>query len=95
MVEAAFDDRRAGGRSGRRGERELFERTNKAAAWKAALPGNCAWEYWLSGMDSNHDKSLQRALCYHYTTGQTANRLTFRDFERKGKLSGMAEWAEW
>ena len=25
---------------------------------------------WLSGMDSNHDKSLQRALCYHYTTGQ-------------------------
>ena len=22
-------------------------------------------------MDSNHDKSLQRALCYHYTTGQT------------------------
>src|SRR5437773_4667175 len=28
--------------------------------------------YWLSGMDSNHDKSLQRALCYHYTTGQPA-----------------------
>jgi hypothetical protein len=27
---------------------------------------------WLSGMDSNHDKSLQRALCYHYTTGQIA-----------------------
>ena len=27
---------------------------------------------WLSGMDSNHDKGLQRALCYHYTTGQTA-----------------------
>ena len=26
---------------------------------------------WLSGMDLNHDKSLQRALCYHYTTGQT------------------------
>ena len=46
---------------------------------------------WLSGMDSNHDKGLQRALCYHYTTGQTANRLTFQDFERKGKLSGMAE----
>ena len=22
-------------------------------------------------MDSNHDKSLQRALCYRYTTGQT------------------------
>lgn len=29
---------------------------------------------WLSGMDSNHDKSLQRALCYRYTTGQTLNR---------------------
>ena len=27
-------------------------------------------EKWLSGMDSNHDKGLQRALCYHYTTGQ-------------------------
>ena len=26
---------------------------------------------WLSDMDSNHDKGLQRALCYHYTTGQT------------------------
>lgn len=25
---------------------------------------------WLSGMDSNHDKLLQRELCYHYTTGQ-------------------------
>lgn len=25
---------------------------------------------WLSGMDSNHDKELQRLLCYHYTTGQ-------------------------
>src|SRR5436190_5987503 len=25
---------------------------------------------WLSDMDSNHDKSLQRALCYHYTIGQ-------------------------
>ena len=21
-------------------------------------------------MDSNHDKQLQRLLCYHYTTGQ-------------------------
>ena len=26
---------------------------------------------WLSDMDSNHDKGLQRALCYHYTIGQT------------------------
>ena len=27
-------------------------------------------------MDSNHDKSLQRALCYHYTTGQTTLRIS-------------------
>src|ERR1017187_5786137 len=25
-------------------------------------------------MDSNHDKGLQRALCYHYTIGQTSGR---------------------
>lgn len=43
-------------------------------------------ENWLSGMDSNHDKSLQRALCYHYTTGQTGDKLAFREFECKGKL---------
>jgi hypothetical protein len=30
---------------------------------------------WLSDMDSNHDKSLQRALCYHYTIGQTEIKL--------------------
>ncbi len=29
-----------------------------------------AAEDWLSGMDSNHDKLLQRELCYRYTTGQ-------------------------
>lgn len=28
---------------------------------------------WLSGMDSNHDKSLQRALCYRYTTGHAGS----------------------
>jgi hypothetical protein len=27
-------------------------------------------ETWLSGLDSNQDKLLQRELCYHYTTGQ-------------------------
>ncbi len=27
-------------------------------------------EQWLSDLDSNQDKSLQRALCYHYTIGQ-------------------------
>src|SRR5712671_3876030 len=41
---------------------------------------------WLSGMDSNHDKGLQRALCYHYTTGQTAPKLAFCNRERKEKL---------
>ena len=30
---------------------------------------------WLSDMDSNHDKSLQRALCYRYTIGQTSGNL--------------------
>jgi hypothetical protein len=33
--------------------------------------GNSAFtKKWLSDMDSNHDKSLQRALCYRYTIGQ-------------------------
>ena len=31
---------------------------------------------WLSGKDSNLDQSLQRALCYHYTTGQAGENLT-------------------
>ena len=30
---------------------------------------------WLSDMDSNHDKGLQRALCYHYTIGQPEGKL--------------------
>ena len=30
---------------------------------------------WLSDMDSNHDKGLQRALCYHYTIGQPERKL--------------------
>jgi hypothetical protein len=42
---------------------------------------------WLSGMDSNHDKSLQRALCYHYTTGQTSLNLAFGSRRRKAKVS--------
>lgn len=32
-------------------------------------------ESWLSGLDSNQNKRLQRALCYRYTTGQTARNL--------------------
>ena len=27
-------------------------------------------EEWLPDMDSNHDKQIQRLLCYHYTIGQ-------------------------
>jgi hypothetical protein len=34
-------------------------------------------EFWLSDMDSNHDKGLQRALCYHYTIGQTVMKIPF------------------
>jgi hypothetical protein len=43
-------------------------------------------EKWLSDMDSNHDKSLQRALCYHYTIGQTGMKLASPRPERKGKF---------
>jgi hypothetical protein len=43
-------------------------------------------ENWLSGMDSNHDKELQRLLCYHYTTGQGAFKLALRYGQRKGKM---------
>ena len=35
---------------------------------------------WLSDMDSNHEKRLQRALCYHYTIGQTGNYTSQPDF---------------
>jgi hypothetical protein len=34
--------------------------------------GSMPRQNWLSDMDSNHDKLLQRELCYHYTIGQTA-----------------------
>ena len=34
-------------------------------------------------MDSNHDKGLQRALCYHYTTGQTGSKLASRPARAK------------
>jgi hypothetical protein len=34
-------------------------------------------------MDSNHDKGLQRALCYHYTIGQTAFKLSVTRGQRK------------
>jgi hypothetical protein len=42
---------------------------------------------WLSDMDSNHDKGLQRALCYHYTIGQTGRKLDFLRRPRKAKMA--------
>src|SRR6266568_7462289 len=41
---------------------------------------------WLSDLDSNQDKSLQRALCYRYTIGQTAPKLAFSRPAAKQKL---------
>jgi hypothetical protein len=38
---------------------------------------------WLSDMDSNHDSGLQRAVCYHYTIGQTTTKLTSLVARRK------------
>jgi hypothetical protein len=36
-------------------------------------------------MDSNHDKELQRLLCYHYTTGQDGDKLAVDLGWRKAK----------
>jgi hypothetical protein len=40
-------------------------------------------------MDSNHDKELQRLLCYHYTTGQDGPKLTATRRQRKGKARSV------
>ena len=40
-------------------------------------------------MDSNHDKGLQRALCYHYTTGQTVWKVALGDRWRKAKVPSL------
>src|SRR5262245_9875044 len=39
-------------------------------------------------MDSNHDKELQRLLCYHYTTGQERPKLASPCKWRKRKMAG-------
>ncbi len=44
---------------------------------------------WLSGMDSNHDKELQRLLCYHYTTGQSRTKLAFHPQRRKENVGRL------
>jgi hypothetical protein len=52
-------------------------------------------ENWLSGMDSNHDKELQRLLCYHYTTGQNKVKVAVRLTPRKEKTNEPGEpWRE-
>ena len=38
---------------------------------------------WLSGLDSNQDKGLQRALCYRYTTGQSISILARETYDAK------------
>ena len=43
---------------------------------------------WLSGMDSNHDKELQRLLCYHYTTGQGCAKGSFLALVAQRKSGG-------
>ena len=33
-------------------------------------------ENWLPDMDSNHDKQIQKLLCYHYTIRQMRDQIT-------------------
>ncbi len=40
-------------------------------------------------MDSNHDKELQRLLCYPYTTGQRSPKLALRPVRRKEKVGAL------
>ena len=40
-------------------------------------------------MDSNHDKGLQRALCYRYTIGQRPFKLAFPNRSANGKFMEM------
>ena len=35
---------------------------------------------WLPDMDSNHDKRIQRLLCYHYTIGQTEGQAKVKEW---------------
>ena len=41
-----------------------------ASSVASAIWGDFGPEEWLPDMDSNHDKQIQRLLCYHYTIGQ-------------------------
>src|ERR1041384_5992952 len=53
------------------------------------VPSVCCGD-WLSDMDSNHDKGLQRALCYHYTIGQARGKLSPHGGRAKEKLCRSA-----
>jgi hypothetical protein len=56
---------------------------SQATSW----PGD-----WLSDMDSNHDKGLQRALCYHYTIGQARRENICHSLPRNGKFPPNGLW---
>src|SRR5215467_2731038 len=45
---------------------------------------------WLSGLDSNQDKELQRLLCYHYTTGQCAKNSVTGPLVQRKKPCGLS-----
>ena len=51
---------------------ELVDGAEYRSGGKAsrAVAAKQVW-HWLSDLDSNQDKGLQRALCYRYTIGQT------------------------
>jgi hypothetical protein len=42
----------------------------KILRWQTAHEREESGEKWLPNMDSNHDKLLQRQLCYRYTIRQ-------------------------
>ena len=56
---------------------------NRLDAWGLAL---AVFGSWLSGLDSNQDKGLQRPLCYHYTTGHAGKKLVVRRAGSKTNL---------
>jgi hypothetical protein len=65
------------------------------AEWSAFFPSQSRLhapvaerKNWLSDMDSNHDKGLQRALCYHYTIGQARLEIIARPKSCKGNFPG-------
>ena len=66
-----------GGRNSRDTEEKCRQdgRYHRALGETPRSPASAEWVVWLSGKDLNLDQSLQRALCYHYTTGQAGGTL--------------------